>query len=188
MTQCLIAITWSMALVVFAVCANVFLRSRSRAGSSLSPPSVAAGVSPSPDSSFFQAVLSQYLVQDTLHWSHVNTLAAIQAATLAGGYVLWKDHHAWLSASLVTLGFLLTVALGLLIERIKQVRDVNRNLLESLGQRFDPRWILNPDPCPAYMKGDGILFVVILGFLAADVAFLVFMLLVVPCTGQMGPF
>lgn len=182
MTQCLITITWAMALVIFAVCANTFLRRRNKADSSLlASPENPVASEKQVDPTFFQAVLSQYLAQDALHWSHVNTLTAIQAAALAGGYVLWKDKHAWLAACLVTLGFLLTVALGLLIDRIKQVRDVNKSLLESLGKRMEPGWTLNPAPNPAFMKGDGILFVTILGFLAADVAFLVFLLLFPPC-------
>lgn len=181
MTRCHLSLALPAVLGLLAILADRWFRSRLKA---LSPK---ADLSVKNANGFFQAVLSQYLALDALHWSHVNTLTAVQGATLAGGYALWVAKQPCLAASLVSLGYLLTVGLRLIVERTKQVRDNNNPLLERIGRELNPDWVLNPQwdevvgyDRPVKVRGDHVVSSVIVLFLISDLALIWFVLERVP--------
>ena len=96
---------------------------------------------------FFRGLFTQYYHQDHHSWSHTNTLAVIQGAILAGSYNLFKNNQS-LSLSLVIAGFILTLVLYCLIERIKYVRDYNESILQYMGRLVHPGWVIRPPGNP----------------------------------------
>jgi hypothetical protein len=113
-----------------------------------------------------QALLSQYQYQDQHSWSHVNTLSAIQVATLAGAYAVRKEPAFF---AVIGLGFLLTLVLHCLIQRIKFVRDYNMPLIQRAGiAMFGSGWVIRPEGNP--FMGDDLQRFAVRTFLVADVA------------------
>jgi hypothetical protein len=135
------------------------------------------------DGAFFAALLSQYLAQDALHWTHVSTLSIVQGATLAGTYALWSDGQVELSVIFDALGFVLTVALMLVIVRTREVRDANLDILNDLGKRLDSRWQLPVSTKRVKVTGDQVLAVVVIAFLCADLVLAAFVLFASPPHG-----
>lgn len=86
-----------------------------------------AGVNPQ----FFTVLMNYYIHQNGLMWNRLQFLVAVQAAVLTGAYTMRSQ--AGLPVALLVLGFLLSLAVLLMMKRDEQIRDVNRPLIEYIG-------------------------------------------------------
>jgi hypothetical protein len=97
------------------------------------------------------------LHQDRLIWSQLQTMIALQGATLAGGYALRGTS---LSVIVVLLGVAFLAFLYLYIERLRKNRDINMPVVDKLINRFgentlkeilgevNGRWLKFSSPLP----------------------------------------
>jgi hypothetical protein len=126
---------------------------------------------------YFGAVLNHYCHQNSLIWSRVQTLVALQVAALTGIYTTRDAAIVWFVAGL---SLIMTLALYFIFERDVKVRDLNFKLLCSLGNHFEikesglylPPFTLSSDKqWPAPFGGVAIFRVLFLFFLVVDIGF-----------------
>lgn len=95
-----------------------------------------------PDSTetLFSALISMMIHQDSLLWSRVQILIAIQGAVITGSYILRGSIE---SKLLLISGFIFTCLLHLLVTKDQKDRDANRELVDELGFKLIPKNINN---------------------------------------------
>ncbi|MCA9399575.1 MAG: hypothetical protein KC618_07490, partial [Candidatus Omnitrophica bacterium] len=79
----------------------------------------------------FAAVLSYYIHQNQIMWNRTQLGIAIQGAVLGGAYSLKDDLIA--SCGILFVGIVLWVILWRIIERDREIRDINKKLLDQLA-------------------------------------------------------
>lgn len=85
------------------------------------------------DSAFFRGLMSLWIHEDRLIWSHTRTLIALQAGVLGGAYSIHGPSKV-LAILLLVLGVILSVILFLIIQNNKQFRDRNAPLTVKIGK------------------------------------------------------
>ena len=126
------------------------------------------------ESALFSALLSHSAHQDSLLWSRVQLLVAVQGAVLAGSYAL---RGGFLPPLMLVTGAVLTGLIIALVEKDRLDRDGNRPLIDALAMRLLPadlreshgfRFSAEPPKWFPFLRGRYILRTVLWGFLAAD--------------------
>ena len=80
----------------------------------------------------YQTLMTHRQHAENVFWSRIQTLHAIQAAVLVGGYFLWKIPEEWWAILPLVLGLILTVLLGMLARNDWSDANINKVLMDSL--------------------------------------------------------
>ncbi len=120
----------------------------------------------------YNTLLSRRQHIESIFWSRIVTLHAIQAAVLGGGYALQKAHDPALSVALLVIGLLLTLLLFILAHNDWNDARINDKMMHNLGDSINIRRTAERH-C---LKSHWILYVVIILFFLVDFAFIFFIL------------
>lgn len=88
------------------------------------------------DSGFFRALISYWIHEDRLIWSHTQLLMALQVAVLAAAYGLSETGYKRTALIVPGIGVLLTVAISFNMTRCWRNRKENEELTRKVGQRL----------------------------------------------------
>jgi hypothetical protein len=87
----------------------------------------------------FEFLVNKRYHTEKIFWSRIQTLHAVQAAILAGGFALASQGHRITSFLTFLLGFILTLLISRLAKNDWSDSKVNDTLLESLYRDFNFR-------------------------------------------------
>ncbi len=91
--------------------------------------------------------MSLWIYEDGLIWSNTRTLIVIQAGVLGGAYSL-RESNKWIAVFVLALGILFTIMLYLIMQHHRQYRDMNKNLIQKIGEQLS-QWSCDADT-PAF--------------------------------------
>ena len=118
------------------------------------------------ENEIYRFVTTQYLHQNQLSWSRLQTIFAVETATLTSAFV----KPGFYGNAAVFLGSAVIVILYLMVIRDWQVRDQNNNLLDNVHQPLNIRLIIKPKYW--WQRGKNLFPIAILSSLLANLAVL----------------